>query len=101
MEKRGFGEMPSRECRRDSHDTVDKQKRYNQIIECLKEAGDMSAREIASLMCLKGYTPTAERNHSAPRLTELCELGVVEQKGKKKCKVSGKSVTVYGLLTKE
>ena len=99
--ERSYGEIPSLECRHDSNETVDRNKRYRQIIECLEEVGDMSAREVASLMCLKGYTPTPERNYASPRLFELCEMGVVEQKGKKKCKITNRCVTVFGLRTKE
>ena len=95
--ERSYGTIPSLECRHDSNEVVDRQKRYRQIIECLTEFGDMSAREIASAMCLKGYASTAERNVSAPRLTEMCERGIVEQKGKKVCRTTHKIVTVYGL----
>ena len=98
--ERNYGEIPSLECRRDSHDTVDKNKRYRQIIEVLTEFGDLTARKVASALMLKGYSNTDERNVSAPRLTELCEKGIVEQKGKAVCKITGKTVTVYG-LTKE
>lgn len=98
--ERNYGEIPSLECRRDSHDTVDKNKRYRQIIEVLTEFGDLTAREVASALMLKGYSNTDERNVSHPRLTELCEKGIVEQKGKAVCKITGKTVTVYG-LTKE
>lgn len=98
--ERNYGEIPSLECRRDSHYTVDKNKRYRQIIEVLTEFGYMTAREVASALMLKGYSNTDERNVSAPRLTELCEKGIVEQKGTAVCKITGKTVTVYG-LTKE
>lgn len=97
MEKRNYGEVPTLECRRESFETVDKQKRYKQIIECFNEVPEMTARELASYMALKGYTPTAERNYVHPRLNELCIRGVVEQRGKKVCQITGKKVTVYGL----
>lgn len=97
MEKRLNGTVPSIECRRDAHDTVDKQKRYRQIIECFNEIPEMTARELASYMCLKGYTPNTERTWSQPRITELCMRGVLEQRGKTVCKTTGKKVTVYGL----
>lgn len=97
MEKRLNGTVPSIECRRDAHDTVDKQKRYSQIIQCFKEVPEMTAREVASYMCLKGMTPNTERTWSQPRLTELCMRGVLEQVGKKTCKTTGKKVTVYAL----
>lgn len=86
--------------RGDSFETVDKEKRYKQIIEILTESGiPMSAKEIAVEMFKKGYTPTSERNFSAPRLTELSGKGVVEPCGKLKCKYTGKTVAVYRLLT--
>ena len=43
----------------------------------------------------KGYIPTSERNFTAPRLTELSKMGVVEPIGKKMCQYTGKTVAVY------
>ncbi len=97
MKERGYGEIPTLKCRKESFDAVDKNKRYQQIIECLSEIGEMSARELASYMCLKGYIPTAERNYTSPRLNELCAKGIVEQVGRKVCKVTGRTVTVFKL----
>lgn len=97
MEKREYGTVPTLECRRESNETVDRQKRYRQIIECFNDIPEMTARELASLMCLKGFAPNNERTWSQPRITELCERGVLEQKGKKVCPITGKRVTVYGL----
>lgn len=94
--KREYGEIPSLECRRDSNEQVDRNKRYRQILECL-EIRDMTAREVASMMCLKGYIPTAERNFTSPRLNELCAKGLVEQKGKVICASTKRTVTLFGL----
>ena len=98
MERREFGEIPTMETRSEAEATVDKQKRYKQIIECLKESGDMTAKEIAVKMFNKGYIPTTERNYTSPRLTELSKQGIVEPVGKKKCAYTGKTVAVYALL---
>ena len=57
----------------------------------------LTAKEIAVMMFKKGYVPTSERNHSAPRLTEMSQNGVVEPIGKTKCEYTGKTVTVYAL----
>lgn len=38
-----------------------------------------------------------ERNYTAPRLTELNEMGLVEVIDKKKCEYTGKTVAVYGI----
>lgn len=98
MEKRQYGEYTTLETRADSHDAVDKQKRYKQIIEILIEKKDgLTAKEIACAMMMKGYIPTSERNYSAPRLTELSQKGVVEPIGKKVCMFTGKKVAVYAL----
>ena len=85
--------------RGDSYETVDKEKRYKQIIEIMTEYPvPLTAKEIAVAMFNKGYTPSSERNFSAPRLTELSAKGVVEPFGKVKCKYTGKTVAVYRLL---
>lgn len=97
MIKRRFGEATTLETRAEAHEKVNKQKRYTQIVECLKEGTPLTAKEVAVMMFNKGYVPTQERNHSAPRLTELCEKGVVEPVGKKRCTYTGKTVTVYDL----
>lgn len=97
MEARRYGEDPRLETRAEANETVDRQKRYKQIIECLEERGASTAKEIAVWMCLTGLTTTSDRNLAAPRLTEMCRSGMVEPLGKTKCKWTGKTVTVYGL----
>lgn len=105
MIERKPGEMTTLDTRGESHETVDKQKRYNQIIEVMERREffslatrvEMTAKEIAVAMCVKGYIPTDERNFTAPRLTELCKMGKVEPVGKVKCKYTGKTVTAYKL----
>ena len=92
------GEPVTLGTRHDSHETVDKEKRYKQILEILAEHSvPLTAKEIAVFMFSKGYTPTTERNFSAPRLTELSNKGLVEPIGKKKCSYTGKMVSVYVL----
>lgn len=73
---------------------VNKQKRYNEILECLGDK-EMTAKEIAQEMFLKEYIPTNERNYTSPRLTEMLKDGRLEVAGKKKCEWTGKSVTIY------
>ena len=97
MEQRQYGEMTTLETRHDAHQSVDKKKRYSQIKECLSEFGALTAKECAVKMLLKGYIPTAERNFTSPRLSEMADEGIVEPIGKKICKYSGKKVTVWAL----
>lgn len=97
-EKRNPGEVPTLETRHDAYETVDKQVRYNQIIECLTERPRLTAKEIAVMMKNKGYIPTDERNFAAPRLTEMSKKGMVEPVGKKVCQWTGKKVAVYSLI---
>lgn len=92
-----LGEFPTLETRNESNETVDKEKRYKQIIETLDGNKQMTAKEIAVAMHKKGYIPTTERNFTAPRLTELCYKGIVEPIGKIKCEYTGKKVSVYKL----
>lgn len=92
------GEIPTLDTRGDANETVDREKRYKQIIEIMQEyKTPLTAKEIAVAMHKKGYTPTSERNFSAPRLTELSNKGVVEPCGKRKCEYTGKTVAVYHL----
>lgn len=96
MEITRNGEITTLSTRAEAYDSVDKQKRYEQIIECL-EVRPMTAKEIAVMMCNKGYIPNTERNFTAPRLTELSKEGVVEPFAKKRCDYTGKTVAVYRL----
>ena len=89
--------MITEETRQESNETVDRQKRYSQIMECLTECGPLTAKECAVLMMQKGYIPTSERNFTAPRLTELVQDGLVKAIDKKVCAYSGKKVAVYEL----
>ena len=100
LERRLPGEITSFDTRREAYDTIDKRKRYIQIKEILLN-NDLTAKEIAVEMHKKGYIPTDERNFSAPRLTELCEMGQVEIIGKKVCEYTGKKVSVYRFMGKQ
>lgn len=99
FEKRDFGEAPTLETRHEANEKVDRKVRYSQIIECLTQYGSLglTAKECAEVMFQKGYIPTNERNFCAPRMTELCEKGIVEPIGKKTCRWTGKKVAVYAL----
>lgn len=97
IEQRKAGEMTTLETRGEAHETVDKQKRYAQIIECLTETPELTAKECAVIMMQKCYVPTSERNFTAPRLTEMSRQGIVEIVGKKVCSYTGKKVAVYSL----
>ena len=98
MEQRRYGQDITLETRAESHEKVDKAKRYRQIKSILSgRKRGLTAKEIAVIMCKKGYIPTSERNFAAPRLTELCEQGIVEPIGKTICEYTGKKVTVYQL----
>lgn len=91
------GEIPTFSTRSEANETIDRKKRYKQIIEILTGGKEMTAKEIAVEMCNRGYIPTSERNFTAPRLTELSYKGVVEPIGKQKCTYTGKKVAVYRL----
>ena len=83
-----------RENRNFANLEVPKQRRYNEILECLGDK-ELTAKEIANEMFLKGYAPTNERNYTSPRLTELLRIGQVEVVGKKRCEWTGKSVSIF------
>ena len=83
LENRNFAELE-----------VDKNKRYQQILECLGDK-EMTAKEIAHEMYMRGMIPTNERNFTSPRITEMLQDGILEIAGKKKCEWTGKSVTMF------
>ena len=94
MINRLMGEHTTLETRNESYENIDKQRRYSEILDCLGNR-QMTAKEIAVEMWGRGYIPTTERNFVSPRATELCQRGILEVVGKKKCKYTGKSVAVY------
>lgn len=97
MIERRPGEYVPFDTRAEANETVDRNKRYAQIIECLREKPNQTAKEIACMMLAKRYIPYCDRNFTAPRLTEMTHSGVVEPVGKTKCKWTGKTVSVYRL----
>lgn len=102
MEKRQPGEYTTYETRGDSNETVDRQKRYSQIMEILSAYPEgLTAKETAVQMMRRSYTPTSERNFVSPRLTELMNQGKVEPIGKKVCEYTGKKVAVYAIRREE
>lgn len=96
MKKREPGEFPNLEARAEANETVDRQKRYKQIVAILGDE-ELTAKEIAVEMYKAGYTTNTDRNNAAPRLTELSQKGVVEIVGKDRCQYTGKMVSVYAL----
>ena len=101
MIERRPGEYPPFDTRAEANESVDRAKRYAQIIECLREKPQQTAKEIAVMMHRKGYIPTTERNFTAPRLTEMSQRGIVEAVGRKKCSFTGKTVAVYDLIERQ
>jgi len=86
--------MITLETRHDSHEKVNKEKRYSQIKEILGNK-EMTAREVAVELFRRGYTTSTDRNNSAPRLTELVDLCEVEVAGKKYDEQTGRNVATY------
>lgn len=92
--------MITYETRHDSHEKVNKEKRYMQIKSVL---GDkvMTAREIATELFKHGYTSNTDRNNAAPRLTELVDKCEVEIAGKKYDEQTGRNVATYKIIAKQ
>lgn len=65
------------------------------VLAILWQCGDMTAQEVADTLCFLRVTPTNERNFAAPRLTELCDKGLVAAVGKKICAKTKRMVTVW------
>lgn len=96
FEERRMGQPITSDMRAASNETVNRIVRQQQVIDILTRSKEpMTAREVAVEMWRRGYTRNDERNNAAPRLTELCKLGVVEPVGKKYDECSNKNVTAY------
>jgi len=85
------------ETRRESYEQISllTEQRKKLILDTLLEHGEMTAQEIATLLYKRGLIPSDERNFTAPRLTELRKGKKVKPSGKKTCKKTGRSVTVW------
>ena len=95
FEARRPGEIPTLETRAEAEQTVDKRKRYEQILEVMSEYQPLTAKEIAVRMYIRKYIPDKDRNHVSPRLTEMMYDGRVEPVGKKTCEYTHKKVTCW------
>ena len=87
--------MITTETRYESYkEIIDKKKlRYNQILDRLDRP--KTAKQIAVELFELGLIPSTERNYTAPRLTELVDVGIVAVVGKTKCEYTGKQVALY------
>jgi hypothetical protein len=100
--KRENGESPTLECRHDSHEATDKQKRRKDILFVLENSSKpLTAMEIAEDLFFLGKVNRCDRNVTAPRLTEMCADGTIEPVGKKKCQFTGRMVTCYQIRSEE
>lgn len=73
--------------------------RYTQILDRLDRP--KTAKELAIELFIDKLIPTTERNATAPRLTELEQMGYVRVIEKKKCQYTGKTVAVYEKVRQE
>lgn len=76
-----------------------RKKRYEEILDRLM-TGVKTAKEVAVELFDLGLIPSTERNYTAPRLTELETMGLVEVLDKKKCQYTGKTVAIYQITIK-
>ena len=99
MIPRQYGEHTTIECRHDSHEVTDKQRRRREILFIMQdEAGNnrvMTAMEISNELLTHGFVDRLDRNNAAPRLTEMCKDGIIDTVGKKKDMWTGRMVTCY------
>lgn len=100
--KRDNGESPTLECRHDSYEVTDKQKRRKDILFVLENSSKpLTAMEIAEDLFVLGKVDRVDRNYVSPRMTEMCKDGTVEPVGKKRCKVTGRMVTCFQIRSEE
>ena len=88
----------TKETKRRAYNSLNKNNRYNQILERLDRP--KTAKEIAVELFKEKIIPSPERNYTAPRLSELEEMGIVKSFKKKRCEYTGKDVAVYERIDK-
>lgn len=101
MIERRPGQDITLDTKAEAYEGVDRIHRQQQVLSLLEELGPLTAKEVAVEMYRRGLTPNDERNNAAPRLTELCKIGLVEPIGKRPCRYTGKSVAVYARRSAE
>ncbi len=92
--------MITYETRHDSHEKVNKEKRYMQIKSVLGNR-ELTAREVAYELFRRGYTSSIDRNNAAPRLTELVDRCEVMIAGKKFDNQTNRNVATYKLIAEQ
>lgn len=94
------GEVSTYDCRRESNETVDRSRRYSQILEILNGCYPLplTARNITKTMLNLGHIPIFDMNYVKPRLTELMYVGRVEQYGTTKDTFTNRTVTLFRLI---
>lgn len=97
--ERNYGELTTLETRHDSYELALKNanKRYGQIITILDNGYKMTIREMIYEMMKQGFISEPDRNRVAPRVHELVTKGILEPCGKKKDRLSNRTVTAYRL----
>lgn len=93
------GQIITFETRAEANESVDRKTRFKQIIfiyQCCDELG-LSARECMNLLYLSKKIPESDMNFARPRITELRQMGVLEEVGKKECQWTHKNVAVFRL----
>ena len=84
------------ECRNESYELTDKQKRCKDILFVLTNSTKpLTASEIAEDLYIMGKVNRCDRNITAPRLTEMCEKGIVAAVDKKLDTYTGRRVSCY------
>ena len=86
--------MITAETRRESHYQTDKSTRYRMILEAYRQHGHMTAREVGQRL---GFT---DLNAVKPRITELCDCGLLRAVGKKYDQVTNRNVAVFEISDK-
>ena len=77
---------------------VKREKLYTWIIKALSVYGELTAREIADYLYSQNVIPIAIRQSTAPRCTELVQMGRIEVCGSKVDEDSKKRVSIYRLV---
>lgn len=63
----------SEENRREANEKIDKKTREKQVLNILKDMGELTPKQVARIMAYRGYASEIDYNNARPRLTNLLE----------------------------
>lgn len=100
FEERRPGTIVTYDTRALANESVNRSPREQLVLKCLAER-PMTVKQIVMRLYEDNLIPVPERNTVAPRVTELCDAGIIEEAGQTTCEYTKRTVTVFRIKRAE